>query len=182
VADTFTPVQKRKGYLNYSQTLTKIPFLDPDALSHQPASALHPEDARYEDAVRKSLWDWLRRGQISDATQFVQSIGKDYYGALFQASQMYRVEAAADNNADHLVVKGCRNRLGFKKLVHSMTSTIVGNPYERAVYGVLAGNLDLIRPVCTSFEDFLFAHALATLEDNVKPQHTNICYNLSTQS
>lgn len=156
MADQFNPVQIREGYLTYSQTLTKIPSLDPDALSHQPASTLHPEDARYEDAVSKSLWGWLRRGQISDAMQFVQSIGRDYYGALFQANEMYRVEADPEN-PDHLVVSGCRNRLGFKKLVHSMTN--IGNPYERAIFGVLAGNLDLIRPVCSSFEDFLFAHA-----------------------
>ncbi|GAX83501.1 hypothetical protein CEUSTIGMA_g10926.t1 [Chlamydomonas eustigma] len=160
--------------------------LDPDAPSRQ-GKALHPENVKSEERIQARLWQLVRAGRIKDARELSRKIGRPWCfaslggGGAFGplpvgvSAARYDDEADEDQAVGDLAAEtesGAGTRRALWKWVCFQVSEpqggggglVPGWKFERAVYGVLSGNVAAVLPVCASWEDALWAYCRACLD------------------
>lgn len=110
--------------------------LDPDATLRQ-ARGLMSEDEENERKLLKQVFTYLRIGDIKGAQQVCRD-SNNYWRAAS--------------------LKGHKENVLWRKMCFHMARQPQTDRYERAVYGVVCGDLDSVVPVCQSWEDQMWAH------------------------
>lgn len=129
--------------------------LDPDAPLRQ-AKGLMPEDEENERKLLKQVFAYLRIGDIKGAQQVCRDSNNHW-----RAASLSGATQGKENMNNH-----------WRRMCFQLARQPQVNRYERAVYGVVCGDLDSVLPVCQTWEDQLWAHFNAIykwrLEENLR--------------
>ncbi|KAI5205382.1 hypothetical protein E4T39_03096 [Aureobasidium subglaciale] len=126
-----------------------VSSLDPDAPTRQ-TRVLEKADEYSERALWMTCWEMLRRGHSwYDICQWCS-----------ERNQSWRaVSMAVSTDSDASVaLLGLSAGSLWRRMCYALTQQGGSDEYEAAVYGVLSGDLDSVKHVCQSWDDYIFAH------------------------
>ncbi|KAL8781929.1 MAG: hypothetical protein Q9203_000543 [Teloschistes exilis] len=139
-------------------TRSLITQLDPDAVTRQDR-ALETPDANFERATWLACWEMLRRGKD---WEFIREWCQDrveYWRAIaIRGEPRHPIAHDEKTLARTLPGNGWPSRALWRKSCALAAQTGVMDKYEAAVYGLLSGHLPSVLKVCTSWNDYIFAH------------------------
>lgn len=218
------PAEVRKGYLTYTKNKLKqalrtgnkdqlgnlVDTLDPDATNRKDSQGkrktLDPEDAGYEKALLRTLWEYVRVGELDQALDMCRQSDASWRAASLSGGKLYsndtllRARAAVAANegiesmdipastaasTDGKLVQGNIRRKLWKSTCRAIAESEHVYSYERALYGAISGQTKSVLPVCETWEDYLWVHVNSLLEqeiDNILERNANTNYFLSSSS
>lgn len=136
---------------------TLITQLDPDSITRQ-ARRLEPQDEFFERAIWLGCFEMLRRGySMSEIRDWCSARTELWRAAAFAPLPLSNPEDEDQPEFDPASVI-LWNRVCYKTSRDGGTSD-----YDKAVYGLLAGDVESVERVSKSWDDFLFAHYNALL-------------------
>ncbi|KAF2143570.1 uncharacterized protein K452DRAFT_246766 [Aplosporella prunicola CBS 121167] len=121
--------------------------LDPDAPTRQ-GRVLEQTDDNYEKSIWLAIWEMMRRGRPWHEIQEWCNERNEQWRAV-------SLGKAYDNHDRRTSVRGA-NVGGLWRRVCYAAAQAGQNEYERAVYGVMAGDISSVEPICRSWDDFLY--------------------------
>ncbi|KAK3394840.1 nuclear pore protein 84/107 [Podospora didyma] len=142
----------------YGGSATLITQLDPDAITRQ-ARKLQPGDEFFERAIWLGCFEMLRRGcSMADIREWCSVRTELWRAASIAPLPLSNPEEDEDDpNFDP-------NSLVLWRRICFATARDGGtSDYDRAVYGLLAGDINSVEKVCKSWDDMLFLHYNALL-------------------
>lgn len=130
--------------------------LDPDAVTRQDRN-LEPQDEYFERAIWLGCFEHLRRGnsleEISDwcqeRTEMWRAISMS--ALLFSDEKQDKVDTAPESLAL------------WRRTCYALARNRGSDQHERAVYGILSGDINSVESVAKTWDDYLFAHYNALL-------------------
>ncbi|KAJ3266334.1 Nucleoporin nup84 [Chytriomyces hyalinus] len=144
--------------------------MDPDAPIRNPSCALARDDALYEASLLRSLFDYVRRGRLWEAMDLCRASDEPWRAASFAGALTYADAFLDGDHDDDVACTGNPNRDLWKVTCLAIAEDPAFDSYERAVYAVLAGNVQHALPVCKTWEDYVWVHYCYYLE-NLITQH-----------
>jgi nuclear pore complex protein Nup107 len=142
--------------------------LDPDAPLRQ-SKNLPKDDQEVEDHFLRVLWLLVRAGRLHDAQDLCVNCGQFWRAASFSGHLSKRPLHLTDEgdglHADpyHL----------WKATCVKLSNQEALNMYERAIYATLGGNLAQMLPVCSTWEDHLWARLKFLLHSSINQELEN---------
>ncbi|KAJ2481322.1 Nucleoporin nup84 [Coemansia sp. RSA 2131] len=178
-AREFQPVETRKGYLFYtrrsirnqdtadsnamSDTNTQlVTDIDPDASSRQRRD-IALEDHEYSTSLLRTLFEYVRRGRVSDAMSLCVESDEPWRAASIKGGLFWRDPRLEDEQSTESV-GGNINRNLWKHACAALAHDTGNDSYERALYAALSGRVDEVLAVCVTWDDFVWAHVNAVIE------------------
>jgi nuclear pore complex protein Nup107 len=146
----------QRVHLNSSKTEPLITQLDPDAATRQ-GRKLEPQDEYFERAIWLGCYEMLRRGKDPDEIREWCMDRTEIWRAV-SMSGLPDDKSGSDG--------GSRNPASsalWRRMCLALARRGGGDEYERAVYGILSGDISSVEPVCRSWDDFVFVHYNALL-------------------
>ncbi|KAF2671959.1 hypothetical protein BT63DRAFT_422472 [Microthyrium microscopicum] len=129
--------------------------LDPDAVVRQGRS-LEKSDALQDRALWLTCFAMLRRGmRWQEIKEWCEERGEGWRAASFGA--------ACDDQQSRSGLAGPQAGMLWRRMCLAAARHIGMDQYQRAVYGILAGDIKSVDPVCASFDDLLFVRYNALL-------------------
>lgn len=142
----------------YTQTLaTSTIHLDPDCASRDGVH-IHPEDQKSETRFWRFVWQLLLAGLLSRSDeesrlpsilQICQAFGHEWRAISLSGGLPYHI------SGDH--VEGNVHRWMWRYTCRQMASQDTACIWERAVYGLLSGDVQNVYPVCETWVEFVWA-------------------------
>ncbi|KTW26982.1 hypothetical protein T552_02473 [Pneumocystis carinii B80] len=142
-----------------------IDELDPDAPTRQ-RKFLDNRDSEYERKFLRNLFLLIRCGDFDKACELCKDTGNFLRSAILQGCIEYRDPLIDENNVE-LGVMGTKRKQLWKKMCYQLSKHTDLDPYERALYGVLCGDLQSVLQVCETWEDYLWAHYNSICEHQI---------------
>lgn len=152
--NTFFAMRTHKSPANISS-------MDPDAPISSNKSLAH-EDRETEIKLLKFLFRYLRAGRLSEGQALASRVGYNWLAAILDGWLPY------SQDEEHAEETGNKKRDVWKltcfkaSRMHGMTS------YEKAILGVLGGNLKSVLPVCDSWADQLWARLRCSIDVQIE--------------
>ncbi|TIA79155.1 hypothetical protein E3P98_03452 [Wallemia ichthyophaga] len=173
------PVEIRKGYHTYTKNKLKqakrqgstppslVTSIDPDAPLRQ-RKQLDVEDAQYDKPLTRTLFEYIRLGRMDLALDACRSSDQPWRAASLRGGQLWDDPSLASpeialNNG----ISGNKQRKLWKQIASQLSENPDFDPYERALYGCLSGTLSSVIPVCSTWEDHLWARVNALMERKI---------------
>ena len=144
----------REVSLDQGKKGTYCSELDPDGPLRS-GRALHPQDASFNSEFVKTLFDFLRRGQLGKAIQHCRTCNEHWRAATLLGGLYYHDPQDSNENG---VPVGNRNRGAWMRSVYFIANQTQLDLHERALYAALCGNVANVLPVCESWEDLVWAY------------------------
>ncbi|KAK0618595.1 nuclear pore protein 84/107 [Bombardia bombarda] len=147
---------------------TLITQLDPDAITRQ-ARKLEPQDDFFERAIWLGCFEMLRRGYAISEIREWCSVRTE----LWRAATITPLPLSNPDDEDQPEFNPSSLVL-WRRTCHAAAQDGGTSDYDRAVYGLLSGDIPSVEKVCKSWDDFLFAHYNALLRtqfDNFLVRH-----------
>ncbi|KAK3310350.1 nuclear pore protein 84/107 [Chaetomium strumarium] len=136
---------------------TLITQLDPDAVTRQ-ARKLERQDEFFEHAIWLGCFEMLRRGcSMSEIREWCSERMELWRAASIAPLPLSNPEDEEQHDFDpgSLVL--------WRRMCFAAAREGGTGDHDRAVYGLLAGDIASVEKVCKSWDDFLFAHYNALL-------------------
>jgi nuclear pore complex protein Nup107 len=153
-----------------------VTALDPDAPTRENAF-LASDDQEKEEALLRTIWKYLRSGRLKEAQEYCRASGQYWRAATIAGAEYYHNLLSVGNNANTIQpTEANRNRFVYchTLLKHAKEST---NKLQRAIYGVLCGDLTSMLEACDTWEDYLWAY----LKANVSSEFNKLLKNYIDQ-
>ncbi|KAF4416176.1 nuclear pore [Fusarium acutatum] len=131
--------------------------LDPDAATRQ-GRKLEPQDEYFERAIWLGCWEHLRRGSSLDTIREWCQERTEMWRAISTSA----ILLSADDGQEVTDTKPASLAL-WRRMCFSLSRSGGCDDYERAVYGVLSGDIPSVEKVALNWDDFLFANYNALL-------------------
>jgi len=131
--------------------------LDPDAITRQ-VRKVEPQDEFFERAIWLGCFEMLRRGYSMAEIRDWCSVRTELWRAATLAPLPFsnpEDEDQPDFDPKSLVL--------WRRMCYAAARDGGTSDYDRAVYGLLAGDLESVQKVCKSWDDVLFANYNAVL-------------------
>ncbi|CZT05067.1 related to Nuclear pore complex protein Nup107 [Rhynchosporium agropyri] len=140
-----------------SQTEPLITQLDPDAMTRQ-KRRLQEQDQYFERAIWLGCYEMLRRGKSpADISEW-----------CMERTEVWRAISMGgfpDERSDDDVDSGDPESSAlWRRMCFALARKGGCDDYERAVYGILSGDIQSVEQVCRSWDDFVFANYNALLK------------------
>jgi nuclear pore complex protein Nup107 len=131
-------------------TDTLVTELDPDAPNRQ-RRALEKQDQHYERSLWLACYEMVRRGLPWDEV-------RDWFEARNETWRAASLGAAQDltRKQSRLCLGGPYGGALWRRMCFEAAQQTSADKYERAVYGLLAGDTKSVEPVCTSWQDVVY--------------------------
>ncbi|KAL8276505.1 hypothetical protein RQP46_011106 [Phenoliferia psychrophenolica] len=195
IPTSLNPAEIRRGYLTYTKNKLKqanrtgaptprglVDELDPDAVRRGHNVALDADDASYERALTRSLFEYVRAGELDLAVDMCRQSDQSWRAASLSGGKLWSDPTLAPEDEEGLSLdemdtaeldekraKGTLRRRLWKKMCRALAKAGTDvDPYERALYGSISGDVDSVLPVCISWEDHAWAHINALFESHVE--------------
>jgi nuclear pore complex protein Nup107 len=131
--------------------------LDPDVATRQ-GRKLEPQDEYFERAIWLGCYELLRRGRsLTEIRDWCIERTEVWRAVSMSAMPLSRGEEAKQFSSDALSI------LLWRRTCFALARQGGSDDYERAVYGILSGDITSVEKVCKSWDDFVFAHYNALL-------------------
>lgn len=131
--------------------------LDPDAVARQDRK-LEPQDDYFERAIWLGCFEHLRRGNdLEEIREWCQERTE-----MWRAISMSAVLFSSDENRER--VDAAPESLAlWRRMCYAIARNRSSNEHERAVYGILSGDITSVEGVAKKWDDYLFANYNALL-------------------
>ncbi|KAK2021487.1 hypothetical protein LX32DRAFT_249425 [Colletotrichum zoysiae] len=131
--------------------------LDPDSVTRQ-SRKLEPQDEYFERAIWVGCFQLLRRGSsLEDMREWCLE-RTEVWRAVSMSALPLATKQGEENSVEDPSALALWRRICFAAARHGGTDDI-----ERAVYGVLSGDIPSVQKVCKTWDDFMFMHYNALL-------------------
>lgn len=151
------PASAQSILFNSAGTEPLVTQLDPDATSRQ-QRRLEVQDEHFERSIWLACYEMLRRGwdigRIRETCEEYTEIWRAVSMSGFPNQGSEDEVSSGDIGASTL----------WRRVCFTLARNGGGDDYERAVYGLLSGDISSVEPVCESWDDFVFAHYNALLK------------------
>lgn len=153
---------------------TLINELDPDAPIRLGNLKLHDADKRNETRLLKYMFAYLRSGQLLKAENLAERFGQPWLAVALEGWRLHHdvnFEKGNISEGDVLNdIEGNPYRDVWKAMCWKISDDTRIPEYERAMYATLSGNLKTLLPVCSSWEDYLWAYMKVTLDVRIEQE------------
>lgn len=167
-------VEVRKGYLTFTRNRLRadrrlsigvhkgrvVQQLDPDAAVRGPGG-WDAEDAAYERALMRNLFEYARAGQLELALDLCVQASQPWRAASLRGAMFYHDPALDEPTPELQGALGNRHRLTWRMVARRAAQNAALDPYERALYGALCGELSSVLAVSETWSERLWAHVNA---------------------
>ncbi|BGP17798.1 hypothetical protein JCM10213_001701 [Rhodosporidiobolus nylandii] len=193
IPSSLNPAEIRRGYLPYTKNKIKqlkrtgvkapkglVDELDPDAILRAGGAGegarLEGDDAAYERALLRSLYEYVRAGELDLAIDMCRQSDQSWRAASLSGGKLWW-DPALDSDAAGMAegmdveqksAQGNQNRRLWKNASRKIAETTTLDPYERALYGALSGDVASVLPVCSTWEDVIWAHLNGLFEAHIE--------------
>ncbi|OZJ01557.1 hypothetical protein BZG36_05342, partial [Bifiguratus adelaidae] len=186
-APPFTPHKPEAGYLKNTIRLINanrdsgIKFItpeasmnivqnaDPDAAVREGRS-LAQEDIAFQRGLNKSVYQYIRRGQLNEAMTLCRQCDEAYRCASLRGAVLHwdPILDAQEKMPIDKRTHGNANRTLWKGTCFQIAQDPAFDDYERATYGALSGDLESVLPVCSSWDDRVWVYLNAYVEGHIE--------------
>lgn len=143
--------------LDPNSTELLVTQLDPDVASRQDRK-LQPQDEYFERAIWLGCYELLRRGRgIAEIRDWCIERTE-----VWRAVSMSGMPLSTSDEHDRVNVKPLSTIL-WRRTCFALARQGGTDDYERAVYGILSGDIPSVEKVCQGWDDYVFAHYNALL-------------------
>ncbi|KAK0656412.1 107-domain-containing protein [Cercophora newfieldiana] len=136
---------------------TLITQLDPDAITRQ-SRKLEPQDEFFERAIWLGCFEMLRRGYTMEEIRDWCSVRTE----LWRAATIAPLPLSNPEDEEQLDFDP-KSLILWRRMCFASARDGGTSDYDRAVYGLLAGDLESVQKVCKSWDDYLFTNYNAVL-------------------
>ncbi|PVH74721.1 hypothetical protein DL98DRAFT_519060 [Cadophora sp. DSE1049] len=141
-----------------SQIEPLITQLDPDAMTRQKRK-LQEQDQYFERAIWLGCYEMLRRGKSSAEI-------REWCTERTEVWRAVSMSGFPDERSEEDFDSGNPESSAlWRRMCFALARKGGGDDYERAVYGILSGDIQSVEPVCRSWDDFVFANYNALLKN-----------------
>ncbi|CAK7231152.1 Nucleoporin nup84 [Sporothrix bragantina] len=142
--------------------------LDPDVVTRQGFSGrkLAPQDAFFEQAIWLGCYELLRRGKsMADIRDWCVERTEVWRAASISALPLANDDGGDGNGSsdDDVPDFDCLATVLWRRMCYRLSQEGSASPHERAVYGILSGDLASVEAVGASWDDLAFAKYNAEL-------------------
>jgi nuclear pore complex protein Nup107 len=131
--------------------------LDPDVITRQKRK-LQPQDEYFERAIWLGCYELLRRGRsLAEIRDWCVERTEVWRAVSMSALPLSRKPDERQTGTNSLAL------LLWRRTCYSLARQGGTDDYERAVYGILSGDVKTVSPVCGSWDDFVFSQCNALL-------------------
>ncbi|KAI1824244.1 nuclear pore protein 84/107 [Xylaria intraflava] len=131
--------------------------LDPDVTTRQERK-LEPQDEYFERAIWLGCFELLRRGRsLTEIRDWCVERTEVWRAVSMSGMPLSKNSEAQEYSTDPL------STLLWRRTCFALARQGGTDDYERAVYGILSGDIISVEKVCKSWDDFVFAHYNAML-------------------
>ncbi|KAI0387309.1 nuclear pore protein 84/107 [Hypomontagnella monticulosa] len=131
--------------------------LDPDVATRQNRKLL-PQDEYFERAIWLGCYELLRRGRsITEIRDWCVERTEVWRAVSMSAMPLSKDETQSQFSCDPL------SMLLWRRTCFALARQGGTDDFERAVYGILSGDISSVEKVCEDWDDFVFAHYNALL-------------------
>ncbi|RBR12328.1 uncharacterized protein FIESC28_08667 [Fusarium coffeatum] len=126
--------------------------LDPDAVTRQ-GRKLEPQDEYFERAIWLGCFEHLRRGSSLETIREWCQERTEMWRAISTSAVLISTDdtqAFSNTNPASLAL--------WRRMCFSLSRSGGCDDYERAVYGVLSGDISTVEKIALTWDDFLFAN------------------------
>lgn len=146
----------QRVHWNSTQTEPLVTHLDPDTVTRQ-GRKLEAQDEYFERAIWLGCYEMLRRGKsLTEIREWCTERTE-----VWRAVSMSGLPDEKLENEDQ--VENPASSALWRRMCFALARKGGGDEYERAVYGILSGDISSVEPVCRSWDDFVFTHYNALL-------------------
>ncbi|RFU29997.1 hypothetical protein B7463_g6333, partial [Scytalidium lignicola] len=146
------------SHLNSSKTESLVTQLDPDSKTRQ-GKKLEVQDEYFERAIWLGCYEMLRRGRsLSEVREWC--IERTEVWRAISMSGLPDEKSQTGNESD---IGDPASSVLWRRMCFALARKGGGDEYERAVYGILSGDVTSVEPVCRTWDDFVFTHYNAML-------------------
>lgn len=131
--------------------------LDPDAVTRQERK-LEPQDEYFERAIWLGCFEHLRRGSSQETIREWCNERTELWRAISMSAVLLPIEgedSSIDASAESLAL--------WRRMCYALAKQGGSDDYERAVYGILSGDIASVEKISKKWDDFLFANYNALL-------------------
>ncbi|KAK3808490.1 MAG: nuclear pore protein 84/107 [Benniella sp.] len=144
-------------------------YQDPDAVTRDKVK-LSESNQRIEQDLLKTVWEYIRRGQIQEASNACIKAGEPWRADSISGGELYSVSPAFtdpvhDQGQGPI---GNKTRSLWKGTCYALANEVSADRYERAIYGALSGDIPSVLPVCSSWEDHAWVQYNALVEGMIE--------------
>ncbi|KAI9722347.1 MAG: hypothetical protein M1812_001819 [Candelaria pacifica] len=165
------------NHLNLDRTEGLVTQLDPDAATRQRRS-LEKQDQYFERATWLACWEMIRRGKSwleirkwciervegwrsvsmrGSVAAWDQSIDNEKHLVSGEEVEVSALDGKQDEPLTS-EINGNRSRPLWRRMCFALARSGGLDDYERAVYGILGGDVQSVEKVCRTWDDYLFTH------------------------
>ncbi|KAH8808390.1 107-domain-containing protein [Xylogone sp. PMI_703] len=155
--DSVLPIDD-SSHLNSSKTEPLVTQLDPDSKTRQ-GKKLEVQDEYFERAIWLGCYEMLRRGR-SPAEVREWCIERT---EVWRAISMSGLPDEKSQTGGENDIRDPASSILWRRMCFALARKGGGDEYERAVYGILSGDVSSVEPVCRTWDDFIFTHYNAML-------------------
>ncbi|KAG9234122.1 107-domain-containing protein [Amylocarpus encephaloides] len=143
------------SHKNTTRTEMLVTQLDPDVVTRQDRK-LQAEDQYFERAIWLGCYEMLRRGRSqNDIKEWCAERTE-----IWRAVSMTGLPVGDDHSDEKA---NPESWVLWRRMCFALAHNGGGDEYERAVYGILSGDVSSVEPVCRTWDDFVFTHYNALL-------------------
>ena len=148
----------QKIHLNQEGTQPLVTQLDPDAPDRQ-GRTLETNDQYYERSTWIGCYELLRRGKTASEIREWCNERAETWRAVSMLGLPFDTDEDSDDEADPASI------LLWRRTCYAIASRPDGGDYQKAVYGILSGDVESVEAVCKSWNDYVFVHYNALLKN-----------------
>lgn len=170
--------------MNPNAGLELCPSMDPDAPIRTKKSLAHA-DKEVEIRLYKHLFRFIRAGKLEEGQELAQRVGYFWLSASLDGWLLHSDPNLDQENLGIAVkhdpteicpVTGNKKRNIWKKVCFKSARIPGLSSYEKAIQGVLGGNLKSVLPVCDSWADQLWARLKCSIDVKIEKALKNHLY------
>ncbi|RKP20979.1 hypothetical protein ROZALSC1DRAFT_27584, partial [Rozella allomycis CSF55] len=122
------------------------------------ASTANLNDRKYVCDIFRITFGLLRKGEHKRAMEIAESYEMYWLSSMINGYTPWNYESIASVDGD-IKFSGNKNRFLFKESCLKASQSQAGiDAFAKAIFGFLSGQVDLILPVCKSWEDHIWAY------------------------
>ncbi|KAJ3127309.1 hypothetical protein HK098_006488 [Nowakowskiella sp. JEL0407] len=145
-------MRKRGGY-------NIVDSVDPDSCVRE-KKGLDGADLTHETHLNKAIFEYIRCGNKQAAIDLCVKSQQHWKAASINGGE-YSIDLDTEDEARN---SGNPNRDVWRAVCYEIAKQDAGDMYERALYAILAGDVENALPVCETWEDHVWVHFSALLE------------------
>ncbi|CEJ93341.1 hypothetical protein VHEMI08934 [[Torrubiella] hemipterigena] len=135
--------------------------LDPDAITRQ-GRKLEPQDEFFERAIWLGCFEHLRRGSDPEVIREWCQDRTELWRSISMSAMLLPT-----NDFDRSIDASPESLALWRRMCYGLAKHGGSDDYERAVYGILSGDISSVEKVSESWDDFLFANYNALLRTQI---------------